>query len=43
LIADRLLVYLNAGGPIEITYPPGAWRKVLAVDHSVIVLERAGV
>jgi glycogen operon protein len=39
-IADRLLVWLNAGDPVEFLNPPGGWREVLRVEGAVIVLER---
>jgi glycogen operon protein len=41
MIAGGPLVYLNAGAPVDFVYPPGAWREVLAVETSLIVLERS--
>lgn len=40
LIADRLLVFLNAGDPIAFSYPPGAWHEVLSVEGRLRILER---
>ncbi|MGE3335023.1 MAG: glycogen debranching protein GlgX [Rhodospirillaceae bacterium] len=40
LIADRLLVWLNAGEPVAFVNPPGTWREVLVIERSTMVLER---